>query len=328
MSERGDLWLREVEDFVVEAVGPRVSLEIIRERAWGVIVRVRTPDRVLFFKEPAFAGRHESVIVDDLSKGWPGLAPDVVAAEHERGWLLMEHHGKPMRGVVAPEEQIAVFEEVLPRYAQMQRESAPFADRWMKAGAPDRRVERLPGLVEELVGGRTRIGAIPLTSDQRAAIDASLGDLTASPLHIAGIDHSDMHDNNVLIGRGSPRVIDWGDSCISHPFASLYVIFQHAVARSPESGRRDAALRLRDAYLEPWSEDATGAELRESFAYATWLGYVIRALNFVHMMGEADFDQCRDDVAQFLTRWSDKRLLLHDPDALVAAVADQTEYET
>ena len=68
------------------------------------------------------------------------------------------------------------------------------------------------------------------------------------------------------------------------------------------------------------------AELREAFAFATWLGYPIRALNFVHMMGEADFAECRKDVAQFLVRWTEMRALLADPDELVAAVADQTEY--
>jgi hypothetical protein len=322
-------WLSEVEDFVVEAVGPRAELEIIRERAWGVIVRVTTPDRVLYFKEPAAAGRHESVIVDDLAKGWPGLAPDVVAAEHERGWLLMHDHGEPMRGVVAPEDQIAVVEEILPRYAQMQRESRPFAGRWMKAGAPDRRVERLPELLDDLVSGRSRIEAVPLTTEQRALVDDAVRELTdATHMNLAGIDHSDMHDNNVLIGHGSPRVIDWGDSCISHPFASLFVVYQHVVARSPANGRRDAALRLRDAYLEPWSGEASSGELRRAFAFGTWLGYPIRALNFVHMMGEADFDQCRGDVAQFLARWVEMRPLLSDPDELVVAVANQTEYES
>lgn len=329
MHERGDDWLTEVEDWVVEVAGPKVSLEIIRERAWGVIVRVTTPHRVLFFKEPAAAGRHESVIVADLAKGWPGLAPDVVGAEHERGWLLMEDHGMPMRESLSADEQIAVFEEILPHYAQMQRQSRPFVDRWKAAGAQDRGTGSLPSLVHNLIEGRSRIGSVPLKPGQ---IDAALRELPAvldelaSAPFATGVDHSDLHHGNVLVGHGTPRIIDWGDSCISHPFASLFVVFQHIVARADEDGRRRAALRLRDVYLDAWTSEASNTELRAAFAHATWLGYPIRALNFVHMMGEADFDQCRGDVAQFLVRWTAMSSLLDDPDELVVAVANQTEY--
>jgi hypothetical protein len=328
MSEHGSAWLGEVAAWIGELVGSTAELEVIRERAWGVIVRVTTPDGVLFFKEPAHAGRQESVIVEDISSRWPGLVPEVVAADHERGWLLMHDHGSPMRDAIAPDDQLAVFEEILPRYSEMQRELRPFIEQWIAAGAPDRRLEHLPSLVDDLAAGHTRIGAIPLSADQRALVDAALRDLEriGDEFGMAAIDHSDMHDNNVLTGRGAPRVIDWGDSCISHPFASLFVVYQHAVARSAAHGRRDAALRLRDVYLDAWTQDASVRELRTAFAFATWLGYPIRALNFVHMMGEADFADCRKDVAQFLVRWTEKRALLADPDELAAAVADQTEY--
>jgi hypothetical protein len=325
-------WLGEVRAWVVETTGPDVELEIVRERAWGVIVRVTTTDGVLFFKEPGPNGRHESVVVDDIASGWPGLVPDVLAADLERSWLLMEDHGSPMWDSLSPGEQIALLEPLLLRYGAMQRGSRELLDRWMAAGVPDRRVERLPALVDELLAGSAWIGELPLTAEQRSAVEGTRRDLAgvcgelAATTFATAIDHSDMHGGNVLIGRGTPRIIDWGDACVSHPFASLFVPFQHAVARSPQDARRRAALRLRDAYLEAWRDDAPVADLRAAFAHATWLGYPIRALNFVHQMGEADAEQCRKDVAQFLVRMSEKGALLGDPDELVAAIADQTEY--
>ena len=331
MSDR-TTWLREGRAWVVETTGPDVDLEIVRERAWGVIVRVTTPDRVLFFKEPGPNGRHESMVVEDIAAGWSGLVPDVLAADHERSWLLMDDHGSPMWDSLEPQEQIEILEQILPRYAQMQRASHRLLDRWMAARLPDRRVERLPELVDEVLAGGAWIGALPLTRDQRSAVEDTRGFLTrvcdelAALPFAAAIDHCDMHGGNVLIGRGAPRIVDWGDACASHPFASLFVVFQHAVARSPQETRRRAALRLRDAYLEPWSDEGSAADLRTAFAYATWLGYPIRALNFVHQMGEADADSCRKDVAQFFVRWSETRSRLDEPDELVVAIANQTEY--
>ena len=332
MSDRSKAWLHDVRSWIVEKTRADVDIEIVRERAWGVIVRATTADNVLFFKEPGPGGRHESVVVEDIAMRSPGLVPDIVAADHERSWLLMHDHGSPMWDSLAPEDQVAILEHVLPRYAEMQRTSRVLLDRWSVAGTPDRGIERLPALVDELLAGDAWIGTLPLTSEQRSAIETTQRDLTRiceelrATSFASAIEHSDMHGGNVLIGRGTPRVVDWGDSCISHPFASLFVVYQHAVARSPQDGRRRSALRLRDAYLEPWSADASVSDLRRAFAYATWLGYVIRALNFVHMMGEADAADCRKDVAQFLVRWSEKRTLLDDPDELIASIAEQTEY--
>ena len=89
LPEHGDAWLKHVREWIVEAVGSRVDLEIIRERAWGTIVRVTTPAGVLFFKEPATAGRHESTIVDDIAHRWPGLVPEVIAADAEGNLTLL-----------------------------------------------------------------------------------------------------------------------------------------------------------------------------------------------------------------------------------------------
>jgi hypothetical protein len=317
----------DVEAWIARAVGSRdVAVEVVRDRPWGKVARVTTRDGVLFFKEPAAGGRHESVVVSDIDERWPGLVPDVVAAEHDRGWLLMHDHGEPMWNSLDPREQVAVLERIVPRYAQMQRASRELTGRWLSAGTPDRRAERLPELVDDLVAGRSWLGAlgvdrsvVPLAELTRVC------DALAATTFAAAIDHSDMHGGNVLAGRGSQRLVDWGDSCISHPFASLFVVYQHAVATLPAGEQRGAALRLREAYLQAWKDEASPDELRAAFAKAIWLGYAIRALNFVHMMGEDQAAECRTDVARFLTRWFDKRTLLDDPDELVVAVAGQTE---
>jgi hypothetical protein len=69
-----------------------------------------------------------------------------------------------------------------------------------------------------------------------------------------------------------PRILDWGDSCVSHPFHSLTVALRAAAAKFDlEPGGRELQ-RLRDAYLEPFGDFQTAANL----AYRT--GTVARAL--------------------------------------------------
>jgi aminoglycoside phosphotransferase (APT) family kinase protein len=87
------------------------------------------------------------------------------------------------------------------------------------------------------------------------------------------VQHDDLHMANVYAKGGGLRVIDWGDSSVSHPFASLVVTFRFLEERNglpPDDPWFD---RLRDAYLEPW-----GADLRDAFALAMRVGVFAQAV--------------------------------------------------
>jgi len=330
MTDARDTWLGDATRWIDATIdtlglGPPTDVTPIRERIWGAVLRVETPDRILFFKAEGYGAQPEPVILTDVARIQPGLVPDVLAADLERGWLLMADHGSPMWDSLDTVREIEVWEQIFPSYARVQKRSVPEIDRWIRAGVPDRRLHRLPALVEELLAE----GSIPLDPDRRRAIAATFRDLDAVCEELGGtpcgqgIDHSDLHGGNVLIGRGEPRLVDWGDACITHPFASPFVTYQHAVAKLPASDRRAAALRLRDVYLEVWSDEASTGDLRDAFAKATWLGHVIRALNFAHQLGHPS--EWGTDVAKFLTRWQEQRALLGRGDELILMVASQTE---
>jgi aminoglycoside phosphotransferase (APT) family kinase protein len=40
------------------------------------------------------------------------------------------------------------------------------------------------------------------------------------------VQHDDLHYANLCLQGEQPRILDWGDSSISHPFASLVVTFR------------------------------------------------------------------------------------------------------
>jgi hypothetical protein len=69
-------------------------------------------------------------------------------------------------------------------------------------------------------------------------------------------------------------VLDWGDSSISHPFASLVVTFRFLGEFYGLSHGDPWFHRLRQAYLEPWRADLAGA-----FPLALKLG------SFAHAFG-------------------------------------------
>ena len=71
------------------------------------------------------------------------------------------------------------------------------------------------------------------------------------------IQHDDLHMANLYAQGGRLRVLDWGDSSISHPFASLVVTFRFLEEINKLSPVDPWFARLRDAYLEPWGRNLT-----------------------------------------------------------------------
>jgi hypothetical protein len=82
------------------------------------------------------------------------------------------------------------------------------------------------------------------------------------------VQHDDLHDANVFVADGRHRFFDWGDASVAHPFLSLLVPLRVAAQRWGCRTGTASLLRLRDAYLEPWSAYGSPAELREQCAVA------------------------------------------------------------
>ena len=79
--------------------------------------------------------------------------------------------------------------------------------------------------------------------------------------------------NNVFTRGGRLRVLDWGDSCVSHPFASLLTTFRFLEERNGLASGDPWFARLRDVYLEPW-----GRGLTDTFALAMRVGAFAHAI--------------------------------------------------
>lgn len=330
---RGE-WLVEVTEWLTAVVGSRhlgslVDIDVVRERPWGAVARVATSDAVVFFKAEGLGAHHEPPVLAELARSWPDVVPDVLAVDGSRSWLLMADHGRPMWDILDTAGQVATMERLLPLYAQLQASSSESVKAWIETGVPDRRVHRLPELLDSLLAGEMEGGALPIGAEQRRAIDLVLGDfarvceeLAATP-YAEALDHGDLHGGNVLVDRRRHRLVDWGDSCVSHPFSSLFVTYELAVSRFDPADRSAAALRLRDAYLEVWTRDTSLAALRETFTLAVWTGYVTRALDFVHMLQGATaalIEEWQGHIVVVLRHWQEAHALLNQGEQFLFAI--------
>ncbi len=327
-------WLEEVRDWLLGVVsslhlGSLVEIASVRERPWGAVLRVKTTHRVVYFKAEGLGAHHEPQILAELARASPDLVPEVLEADGSRSWLVMADHGAPMWDVLDTAGQVAAFERLLPLYAELQASTSRSVGVWIAAGAPDRRLDRLPGLLDELLAGETAAGSLPFDAEQRRAVDAVCADFgrvcdeLADTPFAAALDHGDLHGGNVLVDRSDLRLVDWGDSCVTHPFSSLYVTYELAVSRFRPADRAAAGRRLRDAYLDSWRDEGSLATLRETFTLALWAGYVSRALEFAQMLeGATDtlIERWQGHIVVVLRHWQDAHGRLNDGDEFLSAI--------
>jgi aminoglycoside phosphotransferase (APT) family kinase protein len=122
-------------------------------------------------------------------------------------------------------------------------------------GVPDLRLATLPGRYDELLELDLPIeeDEILRLRDFRSGFEELCEELASYQVPET-IQHDDLHHANLYVNGDEIRVLDWGDSSISHPFASLVVTFRFLEERHWLAPDDPWFERLRDAYLEPWGE--------------------------------------------------------------------------
>ena len=220
----GRVDLAGAEDWIRAHVEPAGPIETEHERPWATVLRVPLADGVAWFKACAPVQAFEPRLTAELFARHPDLVAEVLGHDEERAWLLLADAGTPIGAFGNPPE---MWLAVLPLYAELQRGEAAHADDHLAHGVPDLRVATLPARYDELLGRE-----LPL---EREEVDrlrafaprfAELCDELAAHGVPETVQHDDLHMANVYAQGDQLRVLDWGDSSISHPFVSLVVTFR------------------------------------------------------------------------------------------------------
>lgn len=295
-------WEGQVQQWIQAELGRlgirmRGEIKELHVRPWSTVLQVPTVVGSVYFKANMPALAHEPALTRTVARWRPDCVPQVLASDAGRGWLLMADGGTPLRNVVRADRDLGHWREVLPLYAGLQMEMAAHTAELLAAGAFDRRLARLPGLLEQLLAdrGALRLGMQDgLSPQEHRQLQELLPAFAAdcSTLAAFGIpetlQHDDFHDGNVLVAQGRYIFFDWAESAVAHPFYTLVVTLR-SIAYSLGMKEEDAGLKeLRDVYLEAWTRYGSRAELRAAFVLADRVGRINRALTWHRVVAEMD----------------------------------------
>ncbi len=310
-------WVEAARDWVERRLGElgrpiAGEFEEMRVRPWSVTYRVATDGGVVWFKANTPGCAYEAGLAAALA-GWvPDAVISPLAVDAERGWLLTADAGPTLREVVGPERLLPTWEAMLRDYAVMQRELAGRAGELLSLGVPDCRPSELParlGALLELPQVREDLG-----DERLAKVVSLLPEYAAWCSELAGdgipasLQHDDLTDANVFPAGERFRFFDWGDSSVGHPFGSLLVAMGFAGYLLDLPAGAPEMERLRDSYLEPWSDLAPVAELRRSVSLACRAARISKALAWQRALHDSSLpvaDDFRTAVADWVAETSE-----------------------
>ena len=269
-----DLDRAAAEAWICAHVEPVAELETASVEPWATVLRVPLAEGVAWFKACAPVQAFEPRLTAQLFTRWPDRVAEVIGHDEGRAWLLLGDAGTPLRELGNPPE---TWLDVLPPYAELQRGETEHAREHLEHHVPDLRVEALPARYEDLL--RHELPLEPGETERLRGFAPRFGELCeelASHDVPDSVQHDDLHMTNVYARDGRLRVLDWGDSSISHPFASLVETFRFLEGENGLAPDDPWFARLRDAYLEPW-----GGGLVETFELAMRVGAFAHAIAWV-----------------------------------------------
>lgn len=270
-------------------------------RPWSTMVRLETDSGVVWLKAPGDGSLYELPLLVLLAGLDAPATPRPLAHDLDRGFVLLPDGG-PTARVAHSTASPDVVARYLGPYAALQRSLEPHVERMVEAGVPDLRpasmhatylatVERLeqerePGRLSQEDAARLRAVA-PAYADACAELAGS----GIAPT----LNHDDLHDNNVL--DAGPVFIDWGDSCVSHPFGTMLATLNSLMAHHGLAPDDPAFLRVVDAYTEAWTDVADRATLRRQVQLCQRVGPLTRSLSYRQAVTNVDDDAWQEDAA-------------------------------
>jgi hypothetical protein len=261
--------------------------------AWSCsgILRVPTTTGMLYFKADYARPPAEGAVIAELARRWPRNVPRILAAEDTRRWILLEDFGDRSLTRLP----FARWPGAMRLFARLQRAAAADLEPWIAMGCPDRRARALGETLDELKEDPVLMRADPpdrprpeelrRLRKRRGRWAEELAALAASPVPVSFVQQ-DFRDGNIAVHGRTYIFYDWSDTVLTHPFFSACRFLEYVLTtrdcprRVRRLATRERYARLRDAYLEPWTEYASIARLRQEFERTQRLNTLYQAVRW------------------------------------------------
>jgi hypothetical protein len=261
-------------------------------RSWTLssVIRASTTSGGIYFKAVPQFMSHEGIGMSEMAKQYPTGASPLLSFDADKGWILMPDFGGT-RLVENPD--IELWERAVRTHAEMQIGQADRARSWLQMGVPDRSIRRMVDLIDPLITVSTQMltgRAEGLSDDEIDALHGLSMRLKFMCAHLAdfkiphSLVHGDLGGNIIVDDDGDLVFFDWTDACISHPFFDMATMASTVFDDNVFKGDESVAIRIRDAYLQPWTKYEPMDRLIQAYDASRPLGALHQTMSYLWIL--------------------------------------------
>jgi RimJ/RimL family protein N-acetyltransferase len=207
------------------------SSKAIVKTPWSNVLEINTGDETVYLKQTPIDLFLEAEIIKLLCASGIKTIPQIIADNKNEHCFLMPRCGDvTLRDYFDGNLQLDVLKQAIVSYKKLQQSTIKCIDELLAIGVPDWRLDKFPGLYDELISNTEYLDDNNVNIEQQKQLHQykdRVKNLCAefATFGIAEtLNHSDFHDNNILYGKknNTISIIDLGETAINHPLFSLH----------------------------------------------------------------------------------------------------------
>lgn len=211
------------------------SSKAIVKTPWSNVLEINTGDEIVYLKKTPTDLFLEAEIIKLLCASGIKTIPQIIDDNKNEHCFLMTKCGDvTLRDYFDGNLQIDVLKQAIVSYKKLQQSTVKCVDELLAIGVPDWRLDKFPGLYDELIGDTEYLDDNNVNLEQQKQLHQykDIVKHLCSELATFGIaetlNHSDFHDNNILYDRTNKTtaIIDLGETAINHPLFSLHACIE------------------------------------------------------------------------------------------------------
>ena len=276
--------------------------DIIQDTPWSYVSRFITSSGHIYLKCTPKSLGLEVDVIRTLSYALRVPVPEVIA--HHPSWhcFLMKDAGATLRSILKRDFDTDLVCEAVNQFATTQLKVADKLDVLMDIGVPDWRLDKLPGLYQQLLLNKDILvedGLSEIEIQKLNALFTKVSELCEKLSNYAikqSIVQPDFNDNNTLVDESSHNMtlIDLGELAISHPFFSLHNFLLQMKKHHGLTENDARYLKIKDAYLSNYMHCESKEHLLDAFLMTQLLFPVYCALSDERLLNACDKTSLRE----------------------------------
>jgi len=271
--------------FQLDRLNVQVTGSVTQHRALlhsATLLRVPTAVGQVYFKAAYRKRPAESRLNALLAEYWPQWTPNMLAADHQRNWMLLPDYAPGSEQPFTPEGLASAAAAM----GEIQLDSVGRIPQFQAQGCPQQGMSALQEFLAQ-PGLEQRVPVLPEGGLSKAERD----DLERAARSLAGVCrqltdcgipdtlvHPDFRAANFFVGADSVRIIDWADACLAPPYFSLLELMRENRPRAFTNPAEDPVVR---AWLAPLCRGWDEAPLLRGLSLAIRLQHAWRLMRWI-----------------------------------------------